>query len=558
MAVIDEVGWDLPSLVPARMINEFSYCPRLFYLEWNQSRFTDNDDTVEGRFVHRVVDRPSGRPNDVGDEESKPKVATSLLMSSESLGIICRIDLLETDGLFAVPVDYKRGAVPDNPARAWDPERVQLCAQGLVLRDAGYTSDRGVLYFVESKTRVEVEFTDELVSMTKRLIEELRVVAVRSDAPKPLVDSPKCPRCSLVGLCLPDEINFLSKRTTRRPRRLIPTDDNARPLYVTEQGSKVGRARGRIEVTLERKVIASVRPVDVSQVCLFGNVQVSAQLVAAMLAESIPICWFSHGGWFHGMATQPDAKHVELRMRQVAASALGQLDLAREVVRAKVANSRTLLLRNAADRPEGTISSLASLARSAGSAGSLQSLLGIEGTAARLYFESFPRMLRPPGEIGSQTFKFDKRNRRPPADPINCLLSYCYSLLVKDVHATLHSVGLDPYIGFYHRPRFGRPALALDLCEEFRPLLADSTVLRLVNNGEVSTSDFIVRAGGVALTSTGRRAVLSAYERRLAQVVRHPIFGYQVTYRRVLEVQARLMASFLLGEIDSYTGFTTR
>ena len=167
-------------------------------------------------------------------------------------------------------------------------------------------------------------------------------------------------------------------------------------------------------------------------------------------------------------------------------------------------------------------------------------------------------MLRPPGEIGSQTFKFDKRNRRPPADPINCLLSYCYSLLVKDVHATLHSVGLDPYIGFYHRPRFGRPALALDLCEEFRPLLADSTVLRLVNNGEVSTSDFIVRAGGVALTSTGRRAVLSAYERRLAQVVRHPIFGYQVTYRRVLEVQARLMASFLLGEIDSYTGFTTR
>lgn len=558
MGVDDGAGWDLPSLVPARMINEFSYCPRLFYLEWNQSRFADNDDTIEGRFVHRVVDRPAGRPNAPDDHESGPKIATSLLLSSGSLGVICRVDLLETMGAAAVPVDYKRGAVPDNSEQAWEPERVQLCAQGLVLRDAGYQSDRGVLYFVESKTRIEIEFTDELVATTRRLLAELRVVAERADAPKPLIDSPKCPRCSLVGLCMPDETNLLSLRSSKRPRRLIPSDDNARPLYVTEQGAKVGRSGGRIEVTYQRKVIASVRPVDVSQVCLFGNVQVSAQLVAAMLGESIPICWFSHGGWLHGMAFQPDAKHVELRMRQVAASRLGQLDLAREVVRAKISNSRTLLLRNAADRPESTVSSLAHLARSATNAGSLPSLLGIEGAAARLYFESFPLMLRPSDAVAVQAFRFDRRNRRPPTDPINCLLSYCYSLLVKDVQATLHSIGLDPYIGFYHRPRFGRPALALDLCEEFRPLLADSTVLRLVNNAEVAASDFIVRAGGVALSSAGRRSVLAAYERRLAQEVRHPVFGYTVSYRRVIEVQARLMASFLLGEIDSYTGFTTR
>ena len=120
------------------------------------------------------------------------------------------------------------------------------------------------------------------------------------------------------------------------------------------------------------------------------------------------------------------------------------------------------------------------------------------------------------------------------------------------------SVGFDPYLGFYHRPRFGRPALALDLAEELRPIVAESTVLSLVNNGEIRPSDFVVRAGGVALTADGRRTVLGAYERRLSQEVTHPIFGYKASYRRMLEVQARLLAAHVLGEVPDYRPFTTR
>ena len=155
-------------------------------------------------------------------------------------------------------------------------------------------------------------------------------------------------------------------------------------------------------------------------------------------------------------------------------------------------------------------------------------------------------------------FSIANRNRRSPLDPVNCLLSYLYGLLVKELTVTTFAVGFDPYLGFYHRPRFGRPALALDLAEEFRPLIAESVTINLITNGEVGAPDFIVRAGGVALKPTGRRKVIAAYERRLDHLVRHPRFSYTVSYRRILEVQARMLAAHLTGEVPEYVGFTTR
>ena len=148
---------------------------------------------------------------------------------------------------------------------------------------------------------------------------------------------------------------------------------------------------------------------------------------------------------------------------------------------------------------------------------------------------------------------------RPPTDAVNCLLSFCYGLLTKEMLAACLAVGFDPYIGLYHRPRFGRPALALDLAEEeFRPLLADSTVLRLINNREVSASDFLVRAGAVTLTADGRKTVIRAWERRMTTQVRHPMFGYQVCYRRAVELQARILAARLTGELPAYQPLVTR
>ena len=535
------------------MVNEFVYCPRLFYLEWVQARFEDNADTVHGRYVHRNVDKGGGRMGE-SSEDDPVRDARSVLVSSERLGLIAKTDIVEGSDGKVVPVEVKRGRPPKH-GPAWEPELVQLAAIGLILRENGYDCDHGQFYFASSRERRTVEFDDRLVHRTLDTVDRLRQIAAADDPPPPLVDSPKCPRCSLVGICLPDETNFHTGRVEGTPRRLTPRDSAARPLYVGQQGARLGISQRRVEVKVNREVVSSERLIDISQINLTGNVQVSTQLLHAAFREDIPVCWFSYGGWLQGMAHGLPSKHVELRRRQVAVAAQAGLPLARQMIVGKIRNSRTLLMRNSREPVDSAVAQLKELAAKAAEADSVESLLGIEGAAARSYFGSFATMLKD-DRLG--TFDFNGRNRRPPRDPVNCLLSFLYALLVKDLTAVAFSIGFDPYLGVYHRPRFGRPALALDLAEEFRPIIAESVVVNAVNNGEVAENGFVVRAGGVALEQPARRAVIAAYERRLDHEITHPTYGYKITYRRVLEVQARMLAASMLGEIPEYVPFMTR
>lgn len=549
-------GGNVPELVPARMVNEFAYCPRLFHLEWVQSRWAANDDTDEGRYAHRAVDQPGGRAP--LPDEGEVHRARSVSLSSERLGLTAVVDVIEGNGGAVRPVDTKKGRAPDIPEGAYEPERVQVAVQGLLLREAGYRCDEGVLFFAEDRRRVSVPLDEALIARTLELVDGLRDVAATDVPPPPLLDSPKCPRCSLVGICLPDETNYLATRSALPPRRLTPRDPAHRPLYVTEQGAVVGRSAGRVEVKKKGKLVGSARLIDVSQLNVIGNVQVSTPLLRELFAREVPVCWFSYGGWFSGIAEGLPGKNVDLRRRQVAVAGQGAVQIARAMVEGKVRNQRTLLRRNTRVDVAATLDRLAALVRAIPETTTANVLLGQEGAAARDYFAVFPVMLRDDLRLPGGPFHWDGRNRRPPRDAINCLLSYVYALLVKDLVVCGLAVGFDPYLGVYHRPRFGRPALALDLAEEFRPLVADSVVINLINNGEVSVDDFTVRAGGVALTSDGRRAVIRAYERRLDVEVTHPIFGYRLSYRRLLDVQTRLLAAHVLGEIPAYTAFTTR
>ncbi len=541
----------IPGLVPARMVNEFSYCPRLFHLEWVQSVFEHNADTVEGAWRHRAVDKVAGSVPDA-ENSADLRRATSVSLGSERLGLIAVIDLLQPDGGKVVPVDFKKGRPPEHEI-AWESDLVQLCVQGLLLREHGFQCDEGVLWFSTTRERRTIVFTDELVARTLQLVEDLKKAALADTPPPPLIDSPKCPRCSLVGICLPDETNTLLEATEHPPRRLTPRDSAARPMYVTEQGAYVGVRGGRIQVTRKAETLCEARLIDVSQLNLYGNAQASTQLLRECFTREVPVMWFSYGGWFSGIAEGLPSKNIELRRRQFGVNAQGGLAVARRMVEGKIRNCRTLLMRNSRDRNEVVIASMKELADKALTAERPQTLLGIEGAAARSYFSQFPSMLR--SDLG---FDFEGRNRRPPKDRVNCLLSYLYSLLTKDLTVVTLGVGLDPYFGLYHRPRFGRPALALDIAEEFRPIIADSTVISLINNGEVKTSDFLVRSVGVTLTQEGRRNVINAYERRLDTEVTHPVFGYKVTYRRIMEVQVRLLAAHLVGEVPDYVAFRTR
>lgn len=593
-----------PALVPARMLNESLYCERLMYIEWVQGEFADNVFTVDGRHVHRRADQAQGtlppvKKADRDDdddgaaepgEEALPYVARSVWLSSERLRLTAKIDVVEGDESGAVPIEYKRGKPPDVAERAWLPERVQLCAQVLLLREQGYECDHGELYFAAAKQRVVIDITPELIDITLRAVDRAREVAASPDMPPPLRDSPKCDGCSLVGICLPDETNLLRGEAAEPPvrdwrdeaddeldgpldtdpwdlappeppqtelRRLHPARDGGIPLYVQAGGARVGLDGERLVVRNKEGVLAEAKLPYVSQVCVFGNVQVTTPALRSILERDIPLSFFSYGGWYYGRAVSHSSKNVALRLAQYRATSDPEmcLRLARGFVASKIRNTRTMLRRNHPGADATVLHEMEGLARKAEDCDALESLLGIEGTAARYYFQSFAGMLKGGAQL---EFDLEGRNRRPPRDPINAMLSFGYALLTKELARTLEAVGLDPMLGFYHRPRFGRPALALDMMEEFRPLVVDSAVIAAANMGVVGADDFVRAGVGVSMKPAARKKLIEAYERRMDQLVTHPVFGYRISYRRVLEVQARLMGRLLLGEVDRYPSFRTR
>ena len=555
-----DVDW-LPETVPARMVNQYGYCPRLFHLEWVQSIFTSSDDVEEGLRLHRVVDEERGDLEGL-QELQKGRRATSIALSSRRLGLAARLDVVEPDGAGGlIPVDYKKGS-PAPDGSAWSNDRLQSLVQALLLQENGYDVDSAEIWYAETRQRVVIPVSDEAIDEVTGVLRGLWDVAASPDAPPPLVNSPRCPKCSLVGICMPDEYHALGSigdgSPRKPPRRILAPRPDERPLYLTSQGATVGVRGGRLTVTPVDGERTSFRLIDISQVCIFGNVAVTAQATRELMSRDISILWFSFAGWFAGMTTGLDGKNVGLRISQFQAEDPKRLQAARMMIAGKIRNSFTQLRRNAKSDATTALTQLKALSQSSKAALSVGSLLGMEGAAARAYFSCFTAMLSPKAPRDFGAFDENGRSRRPPPDPLNALLSFCYALLVKDLTVVCHSMGLDPYYGVLHSPRFGRPALALDLAEEFRPLVADSVALQVVNNGEVSSPDFLTRAGACQLSPEGRKSVLRAYERRLGQEIIHPQFGYRVTYRRAMEVQARIFAAYLLGELPDYTPFVTR
>jgi len=637
----------------ARMLNEFVYCPRLFYYEQVEGVFVENADTARGSAIHEKVDRgkgallrakkkvsaegeepgvesqatpePStgepGRETAASEtttpaEDAEPPMETihsrSAMMSSTRLDVVAKMDLIEVkvkarsaDDFFAVreaqsvtPVDYKAGAprqgVDQN--ELWDADKMQLGLQILILRDNGYPCDEGVIYYRATKQRVRLVMTAEIEAWIIDRIAAARVVAASPMIPPPLVNSPKCVRCSLAPVCLPDETRLLggarplpsetprfpANAAATSPRRLIAARDDERALYLNTQGYRVGIKSERLVIKDGDNVIDEVRMNDVTHVALFGNIQLSTQAVQELCEQEIPVAYFSMGGWFYGLTRGHGLKNVHTRIRQFAAASnpLQCLAMAQKIVQAKIRNHRTMLMRLHVQPPAAAVQGMKEIAGRVPSARGLDELLGMEGAAAALYFQNFAGMIKVgeddlddeiPGlemtqsaekkrkaEAEAFTFDFTQRRRRPPTDPVNALLSLAYSLLAKDCTIASLAVGFDPYVGFYHQPRHGRPALALDLMEEFRPLIAESTVLTAINNRMIQSGHFVRAGDAVNLSPQGRKAFFQAYEQRMNALITHPVFDYKVSYRRVLELQARLLARHLTGEIPEYVPMITR
>ncbi len=547
---------EIPELIPVRMLNEYVYCPRLAYLEWADGEFEHNAYTLEGQGVHRRVEQPDQVLSEPETADSTLQARRSITLSSERLGIISKLDLIEAEGKRATPIDYKRGKRPHVAGDAYEPERVQLCAQGLLLQEHGFDSTEGIIYFAGSRERVPVPFTPDLVQQTLRAIEEIRNLAAGSRPPEPLEDSPKCPKCSLLPICLPDEVHWLQHEAFP-PRPLAARRENAWPVYVTGFGGWISKRQGLLEIRPAEGETSRVRIGEISQLVLMGPVNISTGALVDLVGRGIPVTYLSSGGWFlaHTIGTGHHNVQVRIHQYRLAAHPRVRLRIARALTAAKISNQRTLLRRNAFELPVEVLKALKEFRDRAKRADSLEELLGFEGAASATYFKAFRFLWK--GER-KPMFDFEQRNRRPPRDPVNCMLSLAYALLVRHWTVALSAVGLDPYRGFYHQPRFGRPSLALDLMEPYRPLLADSAVITAVNNGEVGQDDFVTGTNACTLTASGRKRFIGVFERCLDREFTHPIFGYRISYRRSMEVDARLFGRFLSGEFGKVPVWTTR
>jgi CRISPR-associated protein Cas1 len=557
---------------------------------WVEGVFRESADTEEGAAQHSRVDKP-GKGLPKAEETAPDQVvhSRSAMLSSERLRVIAKMDLIEMDGGTVTPVDYKHGKPREAPEKLelWPTDRVQLALQGLVLRENGYRCDEGVIFYHGNKQRVRIEFTDAVMAEAEEAVAAAWETARRDVVPPPLVGSPKCGGCSLAPICLPDEVIRLEisepepqqltlftasdRAVPKKPagtevRRLMSARDDLRPVYLDTQGLRVGRSGMVLQVkNRDSRVEQEIRINEICQLNVMGNIQVTTQAIQALCEDEVPICYFSQGGWFYGITNGLGTKNVFLRQRQFAMAEQPWfcLDLARRLTAGKIRNQRTLVMRNHIEPPATALLELKRMAERADRSGAMEELLGLEGNAARVYFGLFSGMLKvdhADGELDDGGFKFDfeGRNRRPPRDPVNALLSLGYSMLAKDLTVACSAVGFDPMMGFYHRPRFGRAALALDLMEPFRPLVVDSAVITAINTRMITPEDFVAVGESMALRPSGRKAFYRAYEARMDTLVTHPLFDYRVSYRRMLEIQARLLAKVLECEIAQYPVFLTK
>lgn len=565
-----------PELLPVRALNQVSYCPRLYYLQYVDCVMPTNEHVEGGLFDHRRADDPALklRTRTEGDAARTRGVP----VSSPALGLTGVLDQIEERNGESYPVETKHGSAPrdaDGRPTTWENDAIQLCAQALLLEEqTGRPVPRGFQFYAGTRERVAVEFTPELRDKTVAAVAQCRELSATDGPPPPLPAElrHRCFGCSLAPVCLPEETLYqLSAPPAVDPAapppagltRVIPGSDDGAVLYVNEPGSYVGKRSEHLVVKKDGVETARVPMHAVRQVVAFGNVQVSTQALQVLVENDIPVMYLTGHGKFIGSFQPPPRKNVGLREAQYRkfADPAECLTLAREAVRAKLTNQRALLMRSLrgnGDRgsQEPAARDIAELLRRLDGATEVGSVFGLEGQGAALYFAEFGRFLK--AEAPGRGFDFAARNRRPPKDPVNALLSFAYAMLAKDCFAAVCTVGFDPYKGFFHADRHGKPSLALDLMEEFRPVIADSVVLTLVNNEMLSASDFLVWNDACQLTETGRRAFFQAYEQRKATEVTHPVYGYRMTYSRMLEVQARMLAAYVRGTTPRYTGFIVR
>jgi len=547
--ILEEKGDSMEQqYIPVSYISEILYCPRNYYY-----RILEQVEEINHDMLHGQLQEEKRQQHNCIRTNNKVKYR-KLQIDSENYLITAVLDEVEEEYGKLYPVEYKKGVLKESIS-----DQVQLCCQAFLLEENFNTEvDKGYIYYAASSIKKEIIFNHELRELTMLTIEKAKQILFDKTVPPPVNDN-RCDKCSLSNICLPHEVSKINSMEGKF-RKPLPSYEMGRVLYVDTQGASLKKKHGQILVTKDKEVLNDIPITAVDQITVVGQVQISAALIHELLKRSIIIYYVTSHGKTLGWINPTLGKNSVLRIAQIktADNANKSLNIAKAIIKGKTKNMRTLLVRyNRSlnnERITKAVDFLKIISKEIENTYDIDKIRGYEGIASKYYYDVFEQLFKNQDTI----FKFNGRVRRPPTDPVNAMLSYGYTLLTNDITNELIRVGLDPYIGFYHSNVYGRPALALDLIEEFRSIIVDSVVLTLINKKIISPKDFTNTLGACQIEEKGRKAFLEIYRNRIKEEIKHPIFHYKLSYRRVMELQARLLSKVLTGELADYEAFYVR
>lgn len=525
-------------------LHALAYCPRLFYLEEVEELYTQDAAVFAGRRLHVELEK---KEDEDWDE---------LFLESDVLGLRGKVDALRTRDGQTIPYEHKRGKAArdaNKQPQAWESDRLQILAYAYLLESSlGISIPEGRIRYHADNVLIHVPLDQKGKEDVKAAIAQ--AIQLRASPCRPPVTENErlCTRCSLAPVCLPEEARLAHDREWQ-PVRLFPKDDDRQVVHILEPGTCVGRTGEQIKITKRDRPVETIPAKQIGQVVLHSFSQISTQALHFCTQQGIGVHFISGGGRYIG-SFDPRQGSIQRRIRQYEALSSPErcLELAKQLVNCRAAGQRKFLMRGqrgmetVPDSLQTAIANMKIMLKKVPQAESLDSLLGIEGNLAALYFRALPNLL---GANVPTELRFDCRNRRPPKDRFNALLSFGYALLLKDVINGILTVGLEPALGFYHQPRTQAPPLGLDLLEIFRVPLVDLPIVGSINRGQWDVKDdFEVRGEQVWLNDAGRSKFINLYERRKQESWKHPVLGYSLTYRRLFELEVRLLEKEWTGE----------
>ena len=533
---------DHEPLIRVMALHAMAYCERLFYLEEVEEIRIADEAVYAGRRLHEEL------AADEGDR-------VSLMLESEALGLKGKIDCLRRRDGRLIPYEHKRGRARggEEGPEAWPSDRLQAWAYALLLEEhTGSPVEEARIRYHADNVTVRIPVNGMAREEVRRAVARARELRASVERP-PVTDNERlCLRCSLAPVCLPEE-----ERLARDPRwdpvRLFPADSDRQTVHVTDNGARVSRA-GETLVIIRTDGEKETFPIrEVGQLVLHGYTQMTTQAIHLCTHHEVGIHWVTIGGRYVG-SVAPGASPIQRRIRQYEALRDPGLSfrLAKRLALGRGEGQLRFLLRasRGGDRVcsgvqeavDGIRTALVGMGRAEG----IDAMRGHEGEAGRHYFSGLQGLLR---EDLDTRLKFSGRNRRPPKDCFNALLSFGYALLYRDVMQAILAVGLEPAFGFFHQPRSAAHPLALDLMELFRVPLWDMPLVASVNRLQWDPDlDFTYAGSHVLLSESGRKKAIEVYERRKEDRWKHPVTRYSLSYARLIELEVRLLEKEWTGE----------